>query len=92
VNRGTIANKRMHFKSHKRNAFRLDVRENKAARALKEHREWAAPDLDDLAYKGFNGAAAVRTDRSIWECELDDAFRNGWEWGIYETAYDRYMT
>lgn len=88
MNKGTIANKRMHFRSHKRQAFRADVRENKAARALQERREWAAPDLDDLAYKGFNGARAVRWDDERWQCELDDAFVNGWEWGIYETAAD----
>ena len=89
MNRGTIANKRMHFRSHKRQAFRADGRENKAERALQERREWLTPDLDDLAaYKGFNGARAVRWGVEGWEHELADAFRNGWEWGIYETAMD----
>jgi hypothetical protein len=59
-----------------------------AARALQERREWAKPDLDALQYKGFNGAAAVRYEREVWERELEDAYLNGWEWGVYETAMD----
>lgn len=88
MNKGTIANKRMHFRSHKRQAFRADVRENKAARATQERREWAAPDLDDLAYKGFNGARMLRFETEDWEANLATALVDGWEWGVYETAMD----
>lgn len=91
MNNGTVANKRMHFKSHKRVAFRLDVRENKARRAHMQAHDWAAPDIDDTQYKGFNGAAAVRLSREVWERELEDAYLNGWEWGTYETVADRYI-
>ena len=59
------------------------------ANRRKHTREWATPDLEDLAaYKGFNGARALRFDVEDWEANLTSALVCGWEWGIYETAMD----
>lgn len=43
---GTAISKRRHFKSHKRMAFRLDVRDNLAARSLKK-KKWTRVDLEE---------------------------------------------